>query len=417
MMRHGGLMLKVSALMLAFCGPMAAAEVLSPSQVKSAVQGVAAGPPTTAATYGSIAAVIQCIPADLMPPGAMTDAQEKELKEWAARKLCGASIAAEVVLDAVEAGEGDATVLLGSAPSTISLHGRRAHCGVRAVIPKGDLATAAVAHGPGSTVTLVGKLAARDPLVPVKAAMRAGGVSMEVRGWSAARAFFRLTVDVTEVRGAEEPKKPPVSPSKPLPAAGTKPPAPPPASPAKPAQEQKPAAAGKTAQFFGASASGNRIIFIVDRSGSMTDSLDYVKRELKRSIGALDENQEFHVLFYSSGPAVEMPVRQPVKASTANKQSAYTFINGVIPQGETDPSRALERAFACKPDAIYLLTDGEFDREIIGLAKRLNSDGKVKIHTIGFLYRTGETVLKAIAEQNGGQYKFVSEQDLAPLSQ
>jgi hypothetical protein len=100
-----------------------------------------------------------------------------------------------------------------------------------------------------------------------------------------------------------------------------------------------------------------------------------------------------------------------------NKQPAFEFIDGVILQGETDPSKALERAFDVKPELIYLLTDGEFDRAIVGLVKRLNADGKVRVHTIGFLYRVGEPVLKDIAAQNGGQYKFVSEKDLATLIQ
>jgi len=51
------------------------------------------------------------------------------------------------------------------------------------------------------------------------------------------------------------------------------------------------------------------------------------------------------------------------------------------------------------------------------LCKRLNTGGKVTIHTIGFLYKTGEEVLKQIATDNGGNYKFVSEADLAALSQ
>jgi hypothetical protein len=171
--------------------------------------------------------------------------------------------------------------------------------------------------------------------------------------------------------------------------------------------------------FFGAGVGEEavKIVYVVDRSGSMTDSIDFVKYELKRSIGELGEAKEFHVIFYSSGPPVEMPTRRLVNGTERNKQLAFEFIDGVIAQGETDPSKALERAFDCKPDLIYLLTDGEFDRAIIDLVKRLNVGGKVTVHTIGFLYKTGESVLKQIAEENHGNYKFVSEQDLATLSQ
>ena len=156
-----------------------------------------------------------------------------------------------------------------------------------------------------------------------------------------------------------------------------------------------------------------KIVFVVDRSGSMTDSIDYVKEEVKRSIGELPEEKEFHVLFYSSGPCVEMPTRRLVNATERNRQFAYEFIDGIIAQGETDPSDALRRAFTVRPEVIYLLTDGEFDRAIVGLVRGLNAGGRVRVHTIGFLYTrpgtSAEGVLKQIASANGGNYKFVSE--------
>ena len=171
--------------------------------------------------------------------------------------------------------------------------------------------------------------------------------------------------------------------------------------------------------FFGAGGDeeARKIVYVVDRSGSMTDSIDYVKFELKRSIGELSEDKEFHVIFYSSGPPVEMPTRRLVNATERNKQLAFEFIDGVIAQGETDPSEALKRAFDTKPELIYLLTDGEFDKAIVGLVKQLNSNQQVTVHTIGFLYQVGEQVLKQIADENNGNYKFVSEKDLATLVQ
>ena len=167
--------------------------------------------------------------------------------------------------------------------------------------------------------------------------------------------------------------------------------------------------------FFGAGGEPGGIVYVVDRSGSMTDGIGYVKFDLKRCIGELSEDREFHIIFYSSGPPVEMPARRLVKATEANKQLARDFIDGVIAEGETDPTEAIERAFAVKPEIIYLLADSEFDRAIVDLVKRLNVDAKVTVYTIAFLRREGESVLNDIAEQNGGRCKFVSEKDLAKL--
>jgi len=157
------------------------------------------------------------------------------------------------------------------------------------------------------------------------------------------------------------------------------------------------------------------VVYVVDRSGSMTDSLEIVKAELRRSISELDEGSQFHIVFFSSGPAVEMPTRRLVHATERNKQLAFEFIDPVVAAGGTDPAQAIERAFAVKPDVIYLLTDGEFDRGIVDLVKQRNVGGKVKVYTIGFLYYPNNRVLRDIAEQNGGQYKFVSDADLAEI--
>jgi len=167
-----------------------------------------------------------------------------------------------------------------------------------------------------------------------------------------------------------------------------------------------------------------QIVYVVDRSGSMTNSIDYVKLELKRSIGELGEEKEFHVIFYSSGPPVEMPTRRLVNATDRDKRLAFEFVDGIIAQGETDPSKALERAFEVKPELIYLLTDGEFDKAMVDLLKRLNRDQKITVHTIGFWsWRSrqdsdppsGEEVMKIMADQNGGNYKAIYEEDLATL--
>ena len=178
---------------------------------------------------------------------------------------------------------------------------------------------------------------------------------------------------------------------------------------------RKMAARGKG--FFGIATKdeAKKIVYVIDRSGSMTDSIDYLKFELKRSIGDLAEDQEFHVIFYSSGPDVEMPARRLVLATDENMQAALHFIDGITAHGQTDPSEALKRAFAVGPDVIYLLTDGEFAPAVADLVRRMSPDRKVQVNTIAFLYDFGRGVLIKIARENGGTYTFVSEKDLARL--
>lgn len=154
------------------------------------------------------------------------------------------------------------------------------------------------------------------------------------------------------------------------------------------------------------------VVYLVDRSGSMTDSLADVKFELKMRIVALPESSTFHVIFFSSGPPVEMPTRRLVPATERNKRLALAFIDSVVARGQTDPSGAFDRAFAVGPKVIHFLTDGEFDKAVIEQVDRLNAGRGVTVHTIGFLYRLNQQAMRTIADRHGGEYTFISHADL-----
>ncbi len=175
---------------------------------------------------------------------------------------------------------------------------------------------------------------------------------------------------------------------------------------------------GRSRGFFGSGTpdEARKVVYVIDRSGSMTDALDFVKSELTRSISELGEGEddEFHVIFFSSGPPVQLPPRRLIVATERNKRLACEFIDGITARGETDPSEALESAFSVRPDVIYLLTDDEFDRSVVDLVKQLNPDKRVKVNAISFLYGP-HVVLKEIAKQSGGTYRFLSEADLASM--
>jgi hypothetical protein len=361
---------------------------------------------SAASTYDSAAAVLAAIPADLMPPGPMTEDQAKAFRQWADETLGGAAATITFVLESVQVGT-DGTVVTGHLDAPVQVHGRTARCRVRAVLEKGEPPPDAGKVDRGALCTLTGRLAAPRPLVPVKDQIPAEGIRVNINGWSPKFAFFLLSLE--ESRAPGPPAPPPRPPAKPPEGAAA--PAKPPEPAAPPAEPAKPDV--KAPVYFGLDAKGARkVVYVVDKSGSMTDSIVYVKYELKQSLRALDADAEFDILFYSSGPAAEMPLGKLVHATEDNKRAADKFINTIVPQGETDPSDALRRAFALKPDAIFLLTDGEFDRAIVRAVRELNKEGKARVYTIGFLYKHGEKTLQTIAAENGGAYRFVAESDL-----
>jgi hypothetical protein len=170
---------------------------------------------------------------------------------------------------------------------------------------------------------------------------------------------------------------------------------------------------GPRTAFYGSGGNAYKVCYVIDRSGSMLDAFDYLRDELKRSIRDLVAQQQFHVVFFSAGRPEELPPGKLVNATQANKEKAFKYLDTVVPGGQTQPGPALERAFACKPELIYLMTDGDFDSKVIDTLRRLNRDKKVKINTFSFIFKPGEALLKQIASEHGGRYKHVSEDDLS----
>ena len=164
-------------------------------------------------------------------------------------------------------------------------------------------------------------------------------------------------------------------------------------------------------QFFGVRAEGKRFVYVVDCSGSMAGSrFSTVKTELLRSIHALLPTHEFYILFFSDRAFPMFSPQQaepaPLVAEPQNLKRATGWTNDFPVGGGTEPAAAVKIALKLRPDAIFLLTDGEFD-SAVGQMIKLENNARVVIHTIGFKNSAGERILRQIAEQNSGRYRFV----------
>ena len=175
--------------------------------------------------------------------------------------------------------------------------------------------------------------------------------------------------------------------------------------------------------FFGIGPGGeniNHIVWVIDRSGSMMDSFELVKRAMFTSISELKAIQDFHVILFSDGPPVEGGARRLVPATEQAKLKAVRFLADKRALRQTDPVPALRRAFAVlkmadrgrKGKLIHLLTDGVFpdNAAVLETIRKLNSHKEVKINT--YLYGNrppvAVAVMKKIKDENGGQYKYIS---------
>jgi hypothetical protein len=168
---------------------------------------------------------------------------------------------------------------------------------------------------------------------------------------------------------------------------------------------------GKGVGFFGTRARADSVVFVVDMSGSMADEGRFERAidELIKSINLLQPSQRFFVFFYNNltHPMLEQRTAKLLAATPGNRTKAIKWIHSLRPDGDTFPDEAIERALKLKPQVIYFLTDGEIPNTVRKTAKRFNSDQKTVIHTIAFVYEGGAEMLRGIAIDNRGKYRFV----------
>ncbi|HYE17280.1 MAG TPA: hypothetical protein VEA69_02490 [Tepidisphaeraceae bacterium] len=158
-----------------------------------------------------------------------------------------------------------------------------------------------------------------------------------------------------------------------------------------------------------------RIVYLCDSSGSMMTNFDSLRAQLGRAVDALRPIQEFDVIFFAQDSYRALD-RRLVRALPETKRQAYDFLDKTVPTGTSDPLPGLRAAFALQPQLVYLLTDGDFPDNAGTLAeiRKLNADKRVKINTIAFVGRGEEyeKLLKQIADENGGIFKYVDEADM-----
>lgn len=176
---------------------------------------------------------------------------------------------------------------------------------------------------------------------------------------------------------------------------------------------------GGNASFFGVEARGSRFAYICDISGSMdggvggdaqTRRIDILRAELDRSVRSLGERSSFAIVLFSSDSRALGERQGWVPASDAGKSWARRAISQIKSEGDTQPSSAFEIVFKLRPrpDAIYFMTDGEFDESHVQRVAALNASLKIPVHSITFVSQQGEEKMRRIADQSGGTYTHVS---------
>ena len=170
---------------------------------------------------------------------------------------------------------------------------------------------------------------------------------------------------------------------------------------------------GAGTSFFGVSSRGTRFAYIVDVSGSMGQArkIHIAMRELSRSIGELPDYAYFYIVLFSSGATVPPMQDDWNRARPSTVRHFIRWLGQVDPGGGTQPRSAFELVFSLKerPDVIFFMTDGQITNfSADEVAAHTSRGRRVVINTIAFGDPTSQDLLREIARQSGGVYRFVA---------
>jgi len=175
--------------------------------------------------------------------------------------------------------------------------------------------------------------------------------------------------------------------------------------------------------FFGMSIESDRVVFVIDLSGSMRGAkLDAVRGELILAIRRLSDAAKFNVVLlgcaedgtYDRSRRVWEKSMQP--ATEAARARAIEFVRAQEARGYTNLFDALSVAFEDpEADAIYLFSDGGASRgtfvwadEILEQVAAMNRFRKIRIHSVQAVAadaRDWQTrLMKGLAEGSGGRF-------------
>ncbi|MGB6220548.1 vWA domain-containing protein [Haloferula sp.] len=204
--------------------------------------------------------------------------------------------------------------------------------------------------------------------------------------------------------------------------------------------------------FFNQKVSAERVVYVIDYSGSMSGEREkLMRKELTKSVGQVKLGMQFQMIFFA-GPAwvagndVSMAKDRKtaevsdqrkkfkwrgqgahkwevagrsqevewIPASPSNREEALKLIKNTKLVWGTNWENPLEMAIEMEPppQTILFMTDGSIAGDMVELAKRLGRRAKSKgitINTVAMMQPKAEDAMKELAKRTGGQFSIVDK--------
>ena len=163
--------------------------------------------------------------------------------------------------------------------------------------------------------------------------------------------------------------------------------------------------------FFGKKLTVDSIAYVIDASGSMQGArFRRARQELVNALKEMRKEQQFYIVFYTDqtyplywpNSVAELQLATPV-----NLRKTGLWLEKAQTSGGTEPQEAMRIALGLKPDVVFLLSDGDIPPETRSIVMQENK--RSVIHTIALGSNKGAVVMKQIAAENKGEFKFIPD--------
>jgi Ca-activated chloride channel family protein len=167
--------------------------------------------------------------------------------------------------------------------------------------------------------------------------------------------------------------------------------------------------------FGETSAAPRRVVFVLDRSGSMGGvPIDQAKKALGACLGALGADDEFGIIAFDD--KVERFDPKMRQGDKHNREKAREFLASITARGGTELAQGVTAAVELLGRAagdILVMTDGQvFGTERILEAARA---GGVRLHCLGIGSASQDRFLTLLARETGGLCRFVTPRERVDL--
>lgn len=163
-----------------------------------------------------------------------------------------------------------------------------------------------------------------------------------------------------------------------------------------------------------------RVVFLVDASGSLIDTFDQVLERVSLGVRGLLAEQEYTVIFFRRDQVIETPPAGLKPADPRNKRLTADWLapsaGNVSAFGRSEIDEAIALALSYGADEITLFSDNALARSTASGAEGLidqieelclAADEHPIIHTVQFVYEDPDNTLRRIAEAFDGNFIFI----------